>query len=172
MKIKDSDVNRCSDNSWTVCSQTKNKIYTVQRLFEICPCKDFCFYRCPKVSCVSLCSHLYQCNCLDKLLCKHIHKVHSLLNRQNDCMFNPSGINLESNQKCNENMKSINNVSHYNPQSIEQRVNACEKFVEELLQLIRQPKVQNVMLKCVHTTLNSLVSECRGILNSDENSRA
>lgn len=36
----------------------------------------------------------------------------------------------------------------------------------ELLHLIKIPKVQNVMLKNVITSLHGLVASCRGVLNS------
>ena len=40
------------------------------------------YCRCLELACYGLCGHLYKCNCFDiNNICKHIHKVHSLLSR-------------------------------------------------------------------------------------------
>ena len=40
------------------------------------------YCRCLELACYGLCGHLYKCNCLDiSNICKHTHKVHSLLSR-------------------------------------------------------------------------------------------
>ena len=39
-------------------------------------------FRCLELACYGLCEYLYRCNCLDQnSICKHVHKVHSLLSR-------------------------------------------------------------------------------------------
>eukprot|EP00794_Sanderia_malayensis_P020831 gene20831-22875_t len=53
-------------------------IYKVEKKRDECY-EDLCFTRCLELSCVGLCSHLYQCSCPDQSpMCKHIHKIHSL----------------------------------------------------------------------------------------------
>ena len=89
IKIMDSDVVKCSEDTWNVNSQEssieeRSKIYEIKFLGEDC-FGNACFEKCYEDACSGLCKHVYQCNCQDENnLCKHIHKVHSLRVRSYD----------------------------------------------------------------------------------------
>ncbi|KAL3275371.1 hypothetical protein HHI36_020138 [Cryptolaemus montrouzieri] len=81
MSISDYDVLEIIENKeWEIASKMyKGQVYKILRLTEICQ-SDSC-YTCPS-SCYSLCTHLYFCTCEDLcVLCKHIHKVHSMITK-------------------------------------------------------------------------------------------
>ncbi|KAK3908561.1 Asparagine-rich zinc finger protein AZF1 [Frankliniella fusca] len=68
---------------WSIESTSKkNEFYCISKTQDVCS-KDLCFDKCPSPSCHGLCSHLYVCSCPDSRnpLCKHIHKLHSFLQR-------------------------------------------------------------------------------------------
>src|SRR5258705_13864966 len=57
------------------------KIYHITQRSLDCTVHN-CFERCINPSCQNLCCHMYHCSCPDySLLCKHIHKVHSMFVR-------------------------------------------------------------------------------------------
>lgn len=82
LEIPNKDVTEQFSNQWTVMSQTsRDKKYFVSKCNDTCEC-DPCPFICKDLLCYKLCVHLYFCTCTDKSpLCKHIHKVHSLLTK-------------------------------------------------------------------------------------------
>ncbi|KAI5699834.1 hypothetical protein M8J75_009490 [Diaphorina citri] len=81
MEIADACIHKINDFLWGVQSLPNNNMtYQVYQFEKTCS-HDFCFVKCTKSSCHNLCSHMYTCSCPDSLLCKHIHKVHSLVQR-------------------------------------------------------------------------------------------
>ena len=72
-----------NDNKWLIKSQSDaNKKgvdwYEVAYIKPVC-FNEHCFEKCHEISCIGLCSHMYQCTRKDKdSLCKHINKLHSL----------------------------------------------------------------------------------------------
>jgi MULE transposase domain len=83
LAMKDDVVTTNVDGSWSVKSATSDLVvYKVTRLAEECYNQDHCFSVCMELPCFGLCGHVYSCTCLDRaLLCKHVHKVHSFVNR-------------------------------------------------------------------------------------------
>ena len=79
IKIKDEDIETVNHLKWKIKSQTSKSEEYYEINFVLADCfEDFCFDRCPELSCIGLCCHMYSCTCLDiNNLCKHIHKVHS-----------------------------------------------------------------------------------------------
>ncbi|XP_050506518.1 uncharacterized protein LOC126884577 isoform X1 [Diabrotica virgifera virgifera] len=61
-----------SDNGWLVPSNSRNEMYTIQKVKENCPCRLVC------EDCEA-CLHCYTCTCLDSCIkwnmCKHIHLI-------------------------------------------------------------------------------------------------
>ena len=65
-----------SNRKWSVQSQSKNVIYTINQITENCNCQ----LGQQKISFADLCEHIYSSNCDHKTkICKHICKVHSTL---------------------------------------------------------------------------------------------
>ncbi|GFU30994.1 transposable element Tcb2 transposase [Trichonephila clavipes] len=93
-----------STNLWFVKSQTnRDVLYEIKKFAETCSDNDQCYCRCIKQACLSLCMHLYTCECSDNhALCKHIHKIHSLIVRQI-----PSFENIFSDNKITEDVECI-----------------------------------------------------------------
>lgn len=82
MDLKDEDFRQLEETTWDVSSKTSANNYHVVRYSESC-CSDLCFSKCAEVPCTDLCAHLYSCSCPDNHpLCKHIHKLHSMLLRE------------------------------------------------------------------------------------------
>ena len=85
MNIPDTDCTKVNDLLWTVISQadnTRTTYYYVSKLSDTCNF-EHCFVKCVELACLQLCDHLYFCTCADASgVCKHIHKVHSLQERQ------------------------------------------------------------------------------------------
>ncbi|XP_022169811.1 uncharacterized protein LOC111033408, partial [Myzus persicae] len=71
VQIHNSNINKTSDITWTVVSETLNQTYLVKKR-ESCECKIIC------VAC-KVCVHLFSCTCYDYTIknnmCKHIHAV-------------------------------------------------------------------------------------------------
>ena len=78
MRISNDDIYRIDAYKWLMKSQTSAAdIHEIALVRPDC-FDDFCYNHCHEISCIGLCSHMYQCSCLDSSnLCKHIHKVHS-----------------------------------------------------------------------------------------------
>jgi hypothetical protein len=59
------------------------KTYTIVTNCQKCP-ETHCYMKCTKVPCIELCTHLLTCNRNDYTegdICKHLHKVQSIFNR-------------------------------------------------------------------------------------------
>ena len=120
------------------------------------------------MSCNGLCSHLYKCNCSDSdLLCKHIHKMHSFKNRKEN--FKDNIFDYTTENECLDFETQPKGIENFNTNSVENKIESCKDLASELFFLLENPKVQSLMLKNIHTTLNSLVSSCKGIIESDSN---
>lgn len=79
--IEDDFIAEVEDNTWDVKSSSGNDKYHIVRYRETC---DFqhCYAKCVELACSGLCAHIYSCSCPDNHpLCKHIHKLHSMLTR-------------------------------------------------------------------------------------------
>lgn len=67
---------------WTCKSQSQSKVvYKIEQLQPTCV-NESCRMKCPYMDCVSLCRHMYHCECADYAnghICKHLHGVHMWL---------------------------------------------------------------------------------------------
>lgn len=86
MKISNDDVETIIEGQqWRVRSQepkTRNVFYSVSRKKDYCDLLDHCYEHCWWKKCENLCLHLYTCECpVIHSMCKHIHKVHSMFNK-------------------------------------------------------------------------------------------
>ncbi|GBL78739.1 hypothetical protein AVEN_65293-1 [Araneus ventricosus] len=164
-EIVDNDVIQLTSTSWLVRSQSKEVEYSVTQINDICPSSDFCFIKCLEVSCMGLCSHLYQCNCQDlksNNLCKHIHKIHSQ-KMKGKITFQSDNFQVE------ESFSNVDSESDYNvghTSQFEQGKSPIPNLCFELLELMKNEKVQSVMSSNVETVLRNLISGCRGVMNS------
>lgn len=80
VQIHNCKINRISDITWTVISETSNQTYLVKKR-ESCECKIIC------VAC-KVCVHIFSCTCYDYTIknnmCKHIHMVKMNMSDDND----------------------------------------------------------------------------------------
>ena len=115
-------------DAWSLQSQSKNVTYTINQITENCNCH----LGKQHISCVGLCEHIYSCNCDNKAkICKHIYKVHSILNREikqckidlkinekdeTDAVTDDASnisLELETSEECNGNSDEKENVRMY-----------------------------------------------------------
>lgn len=85
MKFKDECIKAKHDEgaAWEITcgNDDKQRKYVVRRVNETCSIND-CVVKCYEEYCCDLCEHLYRCSCSKKnIFCKHMHKIHSLINR-------------------------------------------------------------------------------------------
>ncbi|GFX62725.1 uncharacterized protein LOC113467104 [Trichonephila clavipes] len=104
LRIPDGDIYVKNTNSWFVKSQTnRDVLYEVKKVAELCSDNNQCYCKYIKQACLSLCMHLYTCECSDNQApCKHIHKIHSLIVRQI-----PSFENIFSDNEITEDVECI-----------------------------------------------------------------
>lgn len=130
---------------------------------------------------MSLCSHLYQCNCPDvnsNNLCKHIHKIHSLLNFQ--CGISQTdNFDLESSEDSESILPNIRGMIRPSIDSLnnsipglndDKQIAALKKMAKnlafEILEWIETPQVQHFMLNNIVSSFKTIASSCRGVNNS------
>ncbi|GBM95118.1 hypothetical protein AVEN_46314-1 [Araneus ventricosus] len=136
-EIVDNGVIQLTSTSWLVRSQSKEVEYSVTQINDICPSSDFCFIKCLEVSCMGLCSHLYQCNCQDlksNNLCKHIHKIHSQ-KMKGKITFQSDNFQVE------ESFSNVDSESDYNvghTSQFEQGKSPIPNLCFELLELMKK----------------------------------
>ncbi|GBN90486.1 hypothetical protein AVEN_111573-1 [Araneus ventricosus] len=136
-EIVDNDVIQLTSTSWLVRSQSKEVEYSVTQINDICPSSDFCFIKCLEVSCMGLCSHLYQCNCQDlksNNLYKHIHKIHSQ-KMKGKITFQSDNFQVE------ESFSNVDSESDYNvghTSQFEQGKSPIPNLCFELLELMKK----------------------------------
>ncbi|XP_053388440.1 uncharacterized protein LOC128551563 [Mercenaria mercenaria] len=79
LSIPDNAVTHINERQFHVQSSTGSNLYTVTQTNTQCSLQS-CFKKCSQAPCNNLCQHMYTCNCHDQYkLCKHIHKVHSII---------------------------------------------------------------------------------------------
>ena len=163
MKITNIDVEE-EEIGWKVRSQSnKDTFYMVKRVANCCK-EDHCFSRCLEVSCIGLCEHLYSCTCEDKhMMCKHIHKVHSLLTgrqlaqgknlagRTREPKFvTPQGATIDKLEE-KKMKKKLNDIAFIQDQ------------LDKLQKLAIDSSVQALMLPHLKSTLSQLVIKCEAV---------
>ncbi|XP_026290701.1 uncharacterized protein LOC113215308 [Frankliniella occidentalis] len=104
MQISDEDLVKIDENTWDIKSSSGKDNYYIARYHEKCPL-DHCFLKCTQILCGGLCSHIYSCSCKDtNPLCKHVHKLHSLLMRDivKQVRDNACNVDFVPDEPCNE----------------------------------------------------------------------
>ena len=127
---------------------------------------DFCFTRCLELSCLGLCGHLYQCSCLDvSLMCKHIHKVHSVRLRNNEArrihQFNDNDVD------CTQDALAVYNTEVHeikreerSEEKLKERAIAALNCIESYLE---NANVRSYGIGRVCVVLEQLALECSSI---------
>nr|XP_018899574.1 PREDICTED: uncharacterized protein LOC109032085 [Bemisia tabaci] len=148
----------------------KDTHYTVNVISSVCTEPAVCYIKCDKSPCTHLCCHMYTCSCDDvNALCKHIHKVHSVImiknssdNEDIDTPYDP--LELTLNEITLFDPPPLENSSR-NDNSLEKLLSSCKKQMSEL-QLILNNEQTHSLVPHVDKTLKLLVSECKGLISS------
>lgn len=169
--IKDNSMEGGNDGPWYVKSHRKSGTYVVCLSTEVCH-EDLCFERCIEMSCLGLCSYMYTCSCEDKsLLCKHIHKVHSVRVRFDHERKFFEIIDIGS---CGNEGQRLPLVLHTSPevmmvQRIQRKENLTARIdakLEKLHDYLKNSAVQHLLLPNIDGTLQNLVLQCEAILKN------
>ena len=84
LNIADSSISQVNELTFTVLSSNTKTCYTVAVQTSVCK-EEHCYIKCRQPPCLKLCFHMYSYSCedfrRDDTICKHVHKVHSLLNK-------------------------------------------------------------------------------------------
>ena len=87
VNIPDSHVLIKENGVFTVKSQSSDVHYQIKQAESACNRVD-CSNHCNDIACLGLREHLYICDCDDVAgICKHAHKLHSMLLRENNLRF-------------------------------------------------------------------------------------
>ncbi|XP_035210193.1 uncharacterized protein LOC118184601 [Stegodyphus dumicola] len=166
IKILDSDVTGAGFLLWIVKSQTSNIQYTVKCLYELCPQTDHCYSKCISLSCLNLCSHLYNCNCPDfSPLCKHIHKVHSVRQRDPSFFVTDTYKSESCSSAIQTGTKSV--ISNAVACNLEHKIDNCKTLISELQVMLPNPTVKKILLPTITKNLKEIVSNCKGVIESN-----
>ena len=179
IKIQDTDVVKINDCKWTVKSQTSSEDndddienYEVELKHTDC-FDDYCFTKCFEISCIGLCSHMYQCSCSDtNNLCKHIHKTHSL--RVKSFQVSRSIISniIESHDN---DYTDIDPLTIYNTETIELdnrpkesklKLKRTLNAYENLNNYLNDETIKALALDHILPTLEQLILYCEAIKNN------
>ena len=145
--ISDDFIHVVNENTFTIQSSTNGDIfYTVAKVNDKCTLQT-CFQKCNTPPCKNLCAHIYTCSCPDEnLICKHIHKVHSLsyVEHENDCdadieLFHTSEYNQES-----------ENIRH------EHLLQRFQAGLQTLQNQVKDPKLNNECLESIVRKIEDL----------------
>ena len=119
---------------WQVQSQTKDIVYVVNRIKE----------RCPECSHTSnedflICKHLYNCNCGNLEICKHIFKIHS-----------------------------VSTIALYRATELEEETQLFSQLVEKLSDLVQNSEVvQKLLLPQINHKLTNMIKQAESISTKD-----
>lgn len=170
LSIPDSFITNLFDDLWEIKSSSNSEIsHQITRCKNHCQ-EDHCFTKCGSPMCGELCSHLYHCSCLDSnILCKHIHKLHSFLNRNT--------FNTLENEVGNELPVFSSVVTHQSQehdvhQRIRFRENRKKRLIENLKYLLAEAESDeletNVLTKA-DFDVNNVVSHVKACKSIDLN---
>ncbi|GFU13301.1 c2H2-type domain-containing protein [Trichonephila clavipes] len=178
LRTPDGDVYVKSTNSRLVKSQTNRDVLYEVKVAETCSDNDQCYCRCIKLACLSLCIHLYTRECSDNhALCKHIHKIHSLIVRQI-----PSFENIFSDNEITEDVEcipdsvsSVTLVESGIDSSVEEtcdderKIRETELLLVKLNCLIQDKVVMRTLSSYLSSSLKTMVSMCESIKDGGRN---
>ena len=157
LQIPDIDCDEIKEALWSVKSQKKSDMimhYRIQRISDSCN-KDNCNDKCLHIACTGLCEHLYACSCDDRVsLCKHVHKVHSVV-----CRRPTIKIDEEFDPQVSE-LSTFHHTTGWVNVLKDIKKNDLERFknnMETLDQLMKNDVVRKFHLKSVNNNLQDII---------------
>ena len=162
-----------SDN-WRVKSQTADGVYyTVTAIEKQCT-QDHSFVKCTELACVGLCSHLYFCTCGDPdILCKHIHKVHSFINRTLQKRKNV--VHDDGHDEDDDFFSLLMSTDEPVPAETDETDDINNHLLEktktdiaQLADMLNNPEVTRSLLPHISGTVKNLLCQCSAVISSKE----
>ncbi|XP_062599776.1 uncharacterized protein LOC134261354 isoform X2 [Saccostrea cucullata] len=169
--ICDSAICQVNEDTFSLASQ--NNLYTIIVKAQKCP-ETHCYTKCKKVPCLDLCRHILTCNCHDfeeGNICKHMHKVMSLLNK--DTLTTPLDKKFEFVEKNKDKVigtplkkRRISEISN------DAKIQGIQERMDKIMSQIKNgPLVQQHRLNNIISALDCIISAndgCENLPNSLE----
>ncbi|XP_048735607.2 uncharacterized protein LOC125651055 [Ostrea edulis] len=169
-EIQNSSVCQVYENTFTLKSQ-KN-LYTVVTHCQKCP-ETHCYMKCKKVPCIDLCRHLLTCNCYDYLegnICKHLHKVQSLLYRNTGRCTLEDQTNIHNENITDKVISPPVKKRNICDTSTSSKIQGIQEKLNKIMSQIKNsPRVQEYRLDNIVTALDHIISAndgCENLPNS------
>ncbi|XP_026277878.1 uncharacterized protein LOC113206152 [Frankliniella occidentalis] len=167
MLLPDDCAEEILENTWCFQSETcQSTKYLVVRCEKDCK-SDHCYSKCQSEACQGLCAHMYSCSCNDSHpLCKHLHKLHSLLVKyqiypEDELERNQSGMSADDYGA--ENIMSetslLNVVNNFDCTRLEHNTELLINF----LNLAKAGQVSDDILYDVDTSLNVIALKLKDL---------
>ena len=130
-----------------------------------------CLNQCNDSSCLGLCEHLYISDCDDFVrICKHAHKLHSTLLRENNLRFGQDNKEKEQNEIsyvfqmpiCN---KTIDLASSTRIVSEEEKF---DENIQKSKELIKDENVQRLYLPSINRQVNDIIKQAEALVELNE----
>ena len=168
VNIPDSHVLIKENGVFTVKSQSSDVHYQTKQA-ESASNRVDCSNHC--ISCLGLCEHLYICDCDDVAgICKHAHKLHSMLFRENNLRFGQGNKENEQNEISYVfQMPICNKTIDLAPST--RIVSEEEKFDENIQkskELIKDENVQRLYLPSINRQVNDIIKQAEALVELNE----
>ena len=165
--IPDDHVTFINENRFSVRSSTNsNTFYTITRISNTCLLQS-CFKRCTTRPCNNLCTHLFKCSCHDEdLLCKHIHKVHSM------CVTAPQENNDEDFTELRNTACTTTTTCKSKEKSCEKLISEITKDIETLQKHLQSPNANSLPLQSISVNLKKIIQMNEATLKSSNSTPA
>ena len=130
-----------------------------------------CLNQCNDSSCLGLCEHLYISDCDDFVrICKHAHKLHSTLLRENNLRFGQDNKEKEQNEIsyvfqmpiCN---KTIDLASSTRTVPEEEKF---DEYIQKLKELIKNENVRRLHLPSINHQVNDIIKQAEALVELNE----
>jgi hypothetical protein len=181
MEIEDDDIKQVDENTWDIKASTAGKVkYQLVRYHESCR-SDHCFSKCGQISCSGLCAHMYSCSCWDNHpMCKHIHKLHSILNRDiakqmrdNECESHVVSNDSQdtTHEACQDSSSGVVDTTCFNMTSsrvVSRQRQELEESITYLSEILSSGKPEAISHAA--TVLNDLVLQLKYMKEDDDGS--
>ena len=170
VNIPDSHVLIKENGVFTVKSQSSDVHYQINQADSACNRVD-CSNHCNDIVCLGLCEHLYICACDDVAgICKHAHKLHSMLLRENNLRFGQDNKENEQNEISYVFQMPICNKTIVLASST-RIVSEEQKFVEniqKLKELIKNENVQRLYLPSINRQVNDIITQAEALVELND----
>lgn len=122
---------------------------------------DLCFDKCVQLSCAGLCAHLYSCSCPSHPICKHVHKVHSVLRKGQPVSFhediNEYPVEYHYNSTESDGVELNNNVSQAETLSEAKAYQNIYLNLVKLQNMVQSKTIPSHLLHSGNTFLNQYI---------------